>query len=1447
MGEKRWNKPVASILATTVLTAQILGGLFAGSVLGADKVEAAGASVTVDLRLMSTTDVHTNVYGWDYYKNAASATVGLDKTATLVQTARAENGNNLLLDNGDLIQGTPLGTYMATKSDLETNDERIHPLIAAMNLMGYDAATFGNHEFNYGLDYLNRTINGSDKENTGADFDYVNANIYNIDGTNKYEPYKIINKEVKGSDGETHFIKVGLLGLVTPQIMEWDKANLDGKVKVEDISETAEKFVPLLKADGADIIIAMAHTGFDALAVEAGAENDINQLSKVAGVDAITFSHTHKVFPTNGDDSTLDASFKDPVTKAPYNNEVAKIDNVNGHINGVPAVQAGYGGGYLGLIDLKIVQQGDGWEVDKTNSKASTVSIAGVAADPAIDAVAAADHEATITYVNQPLGKTTASMNSYFALVQDDPTVQLVTYAQQQYVANLIHTDSTLSAYKDYPILSVGAPFKAGRNGPDEYTEITIPEGETAGDLTIASASDLYLYDNTLKAIVVNGATVKEWIEMSAGVFNRIKPGISTPQSLLNSAFAVYNFDVIDGVQYTIDVTKNAKYKPDGTINDASSSRVTSITYGGEPLDLDQQFVVVTNNYRASGGGNFPGVKDSLMIIDSQMENRQVLMDYISEAGTVDPTADNNWSIAPIKGNVNVTFASSPKAAAVLPDNMKDTGTQDSKGFEIYSLDLKESTPAPTADVEIHLLGINDLHGQLDTTSIVSNKNAGTAAILATYLKEARAKYEHSLLFHNGDAVGASAPVSSLERDEPTHVWMNMMGFDVGTLGNHEFDQGVEALKTQIFGGVDPKDSQVTHAGSDFDYINANVVDSTTGEPIINPYVIKEVGGVKIGFIGVVTKATPSKVAPSGLVGVNFLSASEEVEAIETYAKELQQQGVETIIVLAHDPATTRGDAATGFVTTGEAADLANALPADSPVDVIVAGDNHGYANDTVNGKLVVQAYSYGTAFEDIKLIIDHTTGDVKEKSATVTTTFQEGVTPDPETVALVNHYLELHPELTLPVGTTDGTITRTDAYNNESALGNLIADAMRQADFGDGVDAADFAFMNPGGIRADLPAGDVTFADLAKIQPFGNTLVKLTLTGEQIKTLLQQQWAVKADGTEDTKTLQISGLKYTANMYLPVEQRIDSLTKTDGTPISMTQSYTAVVNNFMSAGGDNYSVLTEASASLAGPIDLDVFYDYIVETFKGGAITAQIDGRITNNLTAPATGAPGGGTTSPTPTPTPVPTASPVPSATPAPSATPVPTVTPAPSAAAFQDLDKVVWAQEAINSLAAKGIVKGFENGDFAPAKSVTRAEFVTMLVRSLDLGSTGAAANFNDVKQGVWYTDSIAAAVNAGLVQGTGNGKFEPGRAITREEMATMIVNALSGQLPEIDISAALGQFVDKSTIAPYAQEAVAQLTQLGIVNGMGGGQFAPKEIANRAQAAVIIYRMLENEAS
>ncbi|WP_235948757.1 bifunctional 2',3'-cyclic-nucleotide 2'-phosphodiesterase/3'-nucleotidase [Paenibacillus glycinis] len=1144
---------------------------------------------TLKLRIMETTDVHTNFMNYDYYKDASADTVGLVKTATLVKQARAEQPNSLLVDNGDLLQGTPLGTYMAKVKPLA--DGQVHPAYKAMNLMGYDIATFGNHEFNYGLDYL-------DEARDDASFPYVNANIYKDDhdadpnnDVNNYTPYKILNKTFKDENGKEQTVKVGFLGLVAPQIMDWDKDNLSGKVITKDIVATAEKFVPQMRAEGADIVVALTHSGFNGSAVGgAGYEDAVYPLSKVPGIDAITFSHTHKVFPAPSV-SALDSLFKDA-----QGNPLPGIDNAKGTINGVAAVQAGFGGANLGIIDLTLNKTNGKWQV--ANSQSSNKYIYDtvnkkplVDADPAIVSAIKDEHEATKAYVNQAIGQTTAPIYSYFALVQDDPSVQIVTQAQKWFVEKTLA--STDSPDKDLPILSVGAPFKAGRNGPTEYTDIK------AGDLAIKSASDLYLYDNTLKAIKVKGSVVKEWLEMSAGIFNQIDPSKSDEQPLLNSSFPVFNFDVIDGVTYQVDVTKPAKYKPDGTVNDAASSRIVNLKYDGNPIDPNQEFIVVSNNYRANGGGNFPGVKGSPLVVDSANENRQVLMDYITEQKTINPSADGNWSIAPIQGDVNVTFTTSPAAEAYLTDNPNITSLDklDDKGFGVFKLNLQGNAPEPGENVKVQLLGINDFHGQLDYSTTAGGNVLGGAAYLATYLKQFEATNPNTLLVHNGDAVGASSPVSALDRDKPTLDMLDLLGFDVATLGNHEFDQGVPALMAQLNGGKDPINPNVTFNKTTMDYVNANVIDKESGKPIIAPYVIEEIGGEKIGFIGVVTMLTPSKVSPAALAPVNIV---DQAPVVNSAVAELKERGVKAIVVLAHDPASQSGD-----TITGEAADLANAV--DDEVDVIFAGDNHAKVNGTVDNKLIFQAYSYGTAFADVDLEIDPKTHDIVKKAATIVDVKQADVTPDAEVAKIVSDSLERHPELLEPVGTTDDIISKANAYTQENALGSLIADAMKDAM------QSDFSFMNPGGIRADLPKGSIVYSDLFRIQPFGNQLVKMTLTGAQIKTLLQQQWGASAS---DTKTLQISGLKYTADFSKPIAERVVSLTKEDGTPIVDTDSYTAVVNNFMAAGGDNYTVLTQGLNPTAGSTDIEAFYQYVLKTFNHGKITASLKGRITNTNT---------------------------------------------------------------------------------------------------------------------------------------------------------------------------------------------------------------------------------------
>jgi len=607
---------------------------------------------SVSLRILGTSDLHTNFVNYDYYQDKVSNEVGLAKTAVLIGEARAESPNNLLFDNGDLIQGTPLGGYKVTVDKLGKGE--IHPALAALESLNYDASTLGNHEFNYGLDYLDSVLEE-------ARFPVLNANVYDAKTkNNRYTPYAIFDKEVVDGIGETHTLKVGVIGVVAPGIVRWDRALLDGKVTVEDAANTVEKFIPEMKGQGADIIVVLSHSGMGD-EIHTVDEDDVTyQISQLDGVDAILTGHNHAVFP--GDFGDL-----------------KNIDMEQGTVNGTPVVMPGKFGSHLGIIDLELIKSGDQWAVTKGKGAVREIDKkSDKVVQKVIDAVKEA-HEGTIEYVRSPVGKTTAPINSYFALVKDDPSIQIVTNAQKWFVEDKIKG----TEYEKLPVLSSGAPFKAGgRNGANYYTEIS------TGEIAIKNVADLYVFDNTVFALVMTGADVKEWLEMSAGQFNQIDPSSKENQNLINEEFRTYNFDVIDGVTYEFDVTQPAKYDYDGkTINDAAN-RVVNLQYDGKPIDSKQKFIVVTNNYRASG--DFPGVRNATDSIDYAYENRQAIMDYMIDVGTIDPSADSNWSFAPLNESINVTFETSGKAKEFIPQGSGiEYLSQTEEGFAEYSLKQK--------------------------------------------------------------------------------------------------------------------------------------------------------------------------------------------------------------------------------------------------------------------------------------------------------------------------------------------------------------------------------------------------------------------------------------------------------------------------------------------------------------------------------------------------------------------------------------------------------------------------------------------------------------------------------------------------------------------------------------------------------------------------------------
>ncbi len=627
-------------------------------------------AATVDLRVMETSDIHSKLIDFDYFKDKPTEQFGLVRTAGLIKAAKGEATNAVLVDNGDLIQGSPLADYMVSKG---LNDGEAHPAHKLMNTMGYTVGNFGNHEFNFGLDYLKKAI-------AGADFPYVNANIIDEKtGKNLFTPYIIVDTPVKDRDGKEHVIKIGYIGFVPPQILIWDKANLEGKVRVNDITETAKKFVPQMKAEGADLIVAIPHSGFSQEPYKAMAENSVYYLSEVPGINAIMFGHSHGVFPGK---------------------DFADIKGVNieqGTVNGIPAVMPGQWGDHLGVVDLVLNNDDGAWKVadakaqarpiyDKVNKKPL------VARDDKLASVIDEQHNATRTFVGKLIGKSPDNMYSYLALLQSDPTVQIVNNAQTDYTRRFIQGDPDLA---DLPVLSAAAPFKVGgrKNAPADFVEVE------KGDMTFRNAADLYLYPNTLVVVKATGAEVTEWLECSAGMFNQINPQSEAPQSLVNwDGFRTYNFDTISGINYQIDLTQPAKYDVECQTVNPQANRIKNVTYQGKPIDPKAVFLVATNNYRAYGG-KFAGTGDKHIAFASPDENRSVLAGYIAAEtkakGAVSAQAEQNWTFVPVKTDkkLDIRFETSPgdKATQFIKENahypMTRVGTDD-VGFAVYQVDL---------------------------------------------------------------------------------------------------------------------------------------------------------------------------------------------------------------------------------------------------------------------------------------------------------------------------------------------------------------------------------------------------------------------------------------------------------------------------------------------------------------------------------------------------------------------------------------------------------------------------------------------------------------------------------------------------------------------------------------------------------------------------------------
>ena len=523
--------------------------------------------------------------------------------------------------------------------------------------------------------------------------------------------------------------------------------------------------------------------------------------------------------------------------------------------------------------------------------------------------------------------------------------------------------------------------------------------------------------------------------------------------------------------------------------------------------------------------------------------------------------------------------------------------------FLLAAASLAHGCSAQSDEVQLRILAINDFHGHIATSSD-SFGGVGRADYLAANISAARAEVENSVFVSAGDLIGGSPLISALFHDEPTIEAMNLMGLDINGVGNHEFDEGLAELHRMQQGGPHPVDGDLDgdpFSGADFEHLAANVIDVTTGATIFPPYAVREYGGVGVAFIGLTLEGTPTIVSHAEVEGLTFVDEAQTVNAL---VPSLREEGIEAIVVLLHEGGRSDGgqsDCGSGL--TGAVAEITASL--DDAVDVVIAGHTNDEFVCEIDGKWVTMADTRGRLFTVIDVILSRATRDLTVKAIENRPNAQAGVTPAPTVTALIDRYDALSaPRANLVIGSITADISREQNPAGESALGDVIADAQLEATRAADSGGAVVAFMNPCGIRANVlfdstgpeSDGELTYGEAFSVQPFGNSLVTISLTGAQIDALLEAQFREPTDDAREV--LQVSrGFSYTWEAARPVGERIEpSNIAIDGVTVDPGATYRVTVNSFLAGGGDGFTVLREGTDRTGGMIDLDALVAYFSE-----------------------------------------------------------------------------------------------------------------------------------------------------------------------------------------------------------------------------------------------------------
>jgi 2',3'-cyclic-nucleotide 2'-phosphodiesterase/3'-nucleotidase len=602
----------------------------------ADSRPAPETAMPARLRLLATTDLHMHLAGFDYHADRPDPTRGLTRIAGLIATARAESAARgdavLLVDNGDALQGTPMGDLAATRPQAP------HPLMQAFAHLGYDAIGLGNHDLDFGPEVLQVLLAQAPCPVIGSNLRVLEPGLLAA-----VMPHAVLEPRWP-AETRVPALRVGVLSLLPPQTARWNARHLAGRVAIADILTAARETVTGLRRAGCDLVVALAHSGIGPATACPGMENAVIPLASLNGIDAIVAGHSHLRLP-GPDHAGRDG-----------------VDATAGTVLGRPVVMPGAGATDLGVIDLDLSwHRATGWRVAGATTRLRPVHRRDDGNSqpeaPALRRLLAGDHAATRAELARPAGHSTAALHSYFSLIAPDRSLALVAAAQA--AALRPHLDATAAA--GLPLLSAAAPSRCGgRSGPGHYTDVP------AGALSLRHVVDLCAFPNHIAAVIVTGAQLRDWLEMSASRFHRIEPG-SRGAMLADPAMPAHDFDVIHGIGYRIDLTATARFGPDGSRRHDGGRRIADLHHDGRAIADGDRFAVALKSFRAAGGGPFMALNDAEPVAVPHLATRTAVADYLSGRLPADPlaTCPPPWSFRPVAGATAI-LRTGPGAAAHL-------------------------------------------------------------------------------------------------------------------------------------------------------------------------------------------------------------------------------------------------------------------------------------------------------------------------------------------------------------------------------------------------------------------------------------------------------------------------------------------------------------------------------------------------------------------------------------------------------------------------------------------------------------------------------------------------------------------------------------------------------------------------------------------------------------